>query len=308
MLEQMKERDFEDEICAWLCTRGGYRPGDPARFDRTRALDVQTLLDFVRTSQPKDWKMHQFKNPGKAEQSFMDRFCEEVRRRSLLDVLRHGFSVLGTRFRVVFWKPETGLNPESVRRYQSNILHCTRQLRYSPAHENSVDVALLLNGIPVICLELKNPFTGQTVEDAVRQFRQDRSPDDLFFSFKRRVLTCFAVDPFHVKMTTRLERQKTFFLPFDQGGNGAGEVGGAGNPPAPDGGYPTAYLWQRVLCRDALLELLHKFLHLEKTEKKTPPPARSRSGNASSSRAITSGTCCTSCWTTFAHTARGSST
>ena len=270
MLEQMKERNFEDDICAWLCTHGGYRPGDPARFDRTRALDVQTLLDFVRTSQPKAWKMHQFKNPGKAEQSFVDRFCEEVRRRSLLDVLRYGFSVLGTRFRVVFWKPETGLNPESVRRYQSNILHCTRQLRYSPAHENSVDVALLLNGIPVICLELKNPFTGQTVEDAVRQFRQDRSPDDLFFSFKRRVLTCFAVDPFHVKMTTRLERQKTFFLPFDQGGNGAGEVGGAGNPPAPDGGYPTAYLWQRVLCRDALLELLHKFLHLEKTEKKDP--------------------------------------
>lgn len=270
MLEQMKERNFEDDICAWLCTHGGYRPGDPARFDRTRALDVRTLLDFVRTSQPKAWKMHQFKNPGKAEQSFVDRFCEEVRRRSLLDVLRHGFSVLGTRFRVVFWKPETGLNPESVQRYQSNILHCTRQLRYSPAHENSVDVALLLNGIPVICLELKNPFTGQTVEDAVRQFRQDRSPDDLFFSFKRRVLTCFAVDPFHVKMTTRLERQKTFFLPFDQGSNGAGEVGGAGNPPAPDGGYPTAYLWQRVLCRDALLELLHKFLHLEKTEKKDP--------------------------------------
>ena len=179
MLEQMKERNFEDDICAWLCTHGGYQPGDPARFDRTRALDVQTLLDFVRTSQPKAWKMHLFKNPGKAEQSFVDRFCEEVRRRSLLDVLRHGFSVLGTRFRVVFWKPETGLNPESVQRYQSNILHCTRQLRYSPAHENSVDVALLLNGIPVICLELKNPFTGQTVEDAVRQFRQDRSPDDL---------------------------------------------------------------------------------------------------------------------------------
>lgn len=125
MLEQMKERDFEDDICAWLCTHGGYRPGDPARFDRTRALDVRTLLDFVRTSQPKAWKMHQFKNPGKAEQSFVDRFCEEVRRRSLLDVLRHGFSVLGTRFRVVFWKPETGLNPESVQRYQSNILHCT---------------------------------------------------------------------------------------------------------------------------------------------------------------------------------------
>ena len=97
MLEQMKERNFEDDICAWLCTHGGYRPGDPARFDRTRALDVQTLLDFVRTSQPKAWKMHQFKNPGKAEQSFVDRFCEEVRRRSLLDVLRYALERPGIR-------------------------------------------------------------------------------------------------------------------------------------------------------------------------------------------------------------------
>ena len=268
MSEDLRERNFEDDICASLCSDGGYAAGDPKKFDRRLALDVETLLAFVRSSQPKAWRVHEAKNPGKAEQVFVERFCKEVQNRSLLDVLRQGFTILGTRFRVVFWKPENSYNPELVRQYECNVLHCTRQLRYSPSCENSVDVALLINGIPVICLELKNPLTGQNVDDAVRQFRQDRSPDDLFFSFKRRVLTCFAVDPFNVKMTTRLEKEKTFFLPFNQGSNGAGEVGGAGNPPSRDGRYPTAYLWEEVLCKDSLLELLSRFLHLEKTERK----------------------------------------
>ncbi|WP_299392834.1 type I restriction endonuclease [uncultured Desulfovibrio sp.] len=280
MSDNLRERNFEDDICAWLCTHGGYAAGDPARFDRVEALDVQTLLDFVRSSQPKAWTMHERKNPGKAEKVFVDRFCKEVRTRSLLEVLRQGFKILGVAFRVVFWKPENDLNPETVRLYESNILHCTRQLRYSPANENSVDVALFVNGIPVVCLELKNPLTGQTVEDAVRQFRQDRSPDDLFFAFKRRVLTCFAVDPFRVRMTTCLAREKTYFLPFDQGSNGAGEVGGAGNPIPRDNDYATSYLWKKVLCKDSLLELLQKFLHLkveEKKDERTGKPVRKES-------------------------------
>ena len=268
MMDDLRERNFEDDICAWLCEHGGYTAGDPARFDRTRALDVQTLLDVVRTSQPEAWKKHEQRNPGKAEAVFLDSFCKEVQKHSLLDVLRRGFSILGVPFRVVFWQPENDLNPETVALYRRNVLHCTRQLRYSPHNENSVDVTLLVNGIPVICLELKNPLTGQTVEHAMRQFRYDRSPDDLFFAFKRRVLTCFAVDLYHVRMTTRLQGKDTTFLPFDQGSNGAGEVGGAGNPVSPDGDYATAYLWKRVLRADSLLELLQKFLHLKVEEKK----------------------------------------
>lgn len=268
--DNLKERNFEDDICGWLCGQGGYVAGKPENFDRSLALDTATLLEFVKKSQPREWKRHERNCPGRAEQVFIERFCREVRVTSLLEVLRKGFTILGTKFRVVFWKPETGLNPESLRQYEANILHCTRQLHYTPSSENSVDVALLLNGIPLVCLELKNPLTGQNVDDAVRQFRQTRSPDDLFFSFKRRVLVCFAVDPYHVRMTTRLAGEKTFFLPFDQGSNGAGEVGGAGNPQPPDGDYATAYLWQEVLKRDSLLELLQKFLHLEVKEEKNP--------------------------------------
>lgn len=278
--DNLKERNFEDDICGWLYERGGYVAGSPEHFDRSLALDTATLLEFVKKSQPREWKRHEHNYPGKADQVFIDRFCKEVEVTSLLDVLRKGFTILGAKFRVVFWKPETGLNPDSLAQYEANILHCTRQLRYSPANENSVDVALLLNGIPLVALELKNPLTGQNVDDAVKQYKKTRSPDDLFFSFKRRVLACFAVDPYRVKMTTRLAGDATRFLPFDQGSNGAGEVGGAGNPQPKDGEYATAYLWQEVLKRDSLLELLQKFLHLEVREgkdEKTGKPYRKES-------------------------------
>lgn len=162
MSEDLRERNFEDDICASLCSDGGYAAGDPKKFDRRLALDGETLLAFVRSSQPKAWRVHEAKNPGKAEQVFVERFCKEVQNRSLLDVLRQGFTILGTRFRVVFWKPENSYNPELVRQYECNVLHCTRQLRYSPSCENSVDVALLINGIPVICLELKIPSQDRT--------------------------------------------------------------------------------------------------------------------------------------------------
>lgn len=263
------ERDFEADICQWLCASGGYEAGDPKNFDRQIALDTATLLRFVRQTQPKAWRLHEKKNPGNAETAFIQRFCKEVSNRSLLDVLRNGFKILGTHFRVIYWKPETGLNAETLALYNANILHCVRQLRYSPASENSIDIALLVNGIPIVAIELKNPLTGQNVDDAVQQYKKDRSQDDLFFSFKRRVLVCFAVDPSNVRMTTRLAGANTVFLPFDQGSNGPGRVGGAGNPSNEDD-YPVAHLWKNILERDALIELLQRYLHLRTDEKIDP--------------------------------------
>ena len=129
-------------------------------------------------------------------------------------------------------------------------------------------MVLFLNGIPVVTLELKCQFTGQDTANAIQQYKFDRAGKDAIFEFKNRVLVHFAVDLTHVYMTTRLEGEKTYFLPFNQGSNGAGNVGGKGNPINPDG-YDTAYLWESVLCRDRLLEILHKYLHLqqEKDEK-----------------------------------------
>ncbi len=186
----------------------------------------------------------------------------------LLKVLRQGFTDRGIKFRAVFWKPETSINETSQAQYAANILHCTRQLHYSLSNENSIDIVLFLNGIPVVSMELKCQFTGQDTANAIQQYKFDRAGKDAIFEFKNRVLVHFAVDLTNVYMTTRLEGAKTYFLPFNQGSNGAGNVGGKGNPINPDG-YDTAYLWENVLCKDRLLEILHKYLHLqqEKDEK-----------------------------------------
>lgn len=258
----LTEKQFESDIEYSLLTYGGYTKGDAKVFDRTVALDVATLISFVKATQPKSWEKYETIYGTSCEKSFVERFCKEVRSLGLLSVLRHGFKDRGITFRVVYWKPETSINQTAQAQYESNILHCTRQLHYSLNNENSIDIVLFLNGIPVVSMELKNQFTGQDTDNAIAQYKFDRAGKDAIFEFKNRVLVHFAVDLYNVFMTTRLQGANTYFLPFNQGSNGCGNVGGKGNPQNPDG-YQTAYLWEKVLAKDSLLEILHKYMHLQ---------------------------------------------
>ena len=258
----VKEKRFEQDIEEYLVTEGGYQKGDPRAFDREKALDVGAFLQFVRTSQPKAWARFEKIYGADSERQLVERFCREVKMVGLLKVLRQGFTDRGIKFRAVFWKPETTINETTQAQYAANILHCTRQLHYSLHNENSIDMVLFVNGIPVVSMELKCQFTGQDTANAIEQYKLDRASKDPIFAFGQRVLVHFAVDLSSVYMTTRLEGEDTYFLPFNQGSNGAGKVGGKGNPVNPDG-YDTAYLWQTVLCKDRLLEILHKYMHLQ---------------------------------------------
>lgn len=257
-----KEKRFEQDIEEYLVTEGGYQKGDPRAFDREKALDVGAFLQFVRTSQPKAWARFEKIYGADSERQLVERFCREVKMAGLLKVLRQGFTDRGIKFRAVFWKPETTINETTQTQYAANILHCTRQLHYSLHNENSIDMVLFVNGIPVVSMELKCQFTGQDTANAIEQYKLDRASKDPIFAFGQRVLVHFAVDLSNVFMTTRLEGEDTYFLPFNQGSNGAGKVGSKGNPINPDG-YDTAYLWQTVLCKDRLLEILHKYMHLQ---------------------------------------------
>lgn len=258
----LTEKQFETDIEYSLLTYGGYEKGDPKVFDRAVALDVDTLISFIKATQPKSWEKYETIYGTSCEKSFVERFCKEVRSLGLLSVLRHGFKDRGITFRVVYWKPETSINQTAQAQYARNILHCTRQLHYSVSNENSIDIVLFLNGIPVVSMEIKNQFTGQDTDNAIRQYKFDRASKDTIFEFKNRVLVHFAVDLYNVFMTTRLQGANTYFLPFNQGSNGAGTVGRKGNPQNPDG-YQTAYLWEKVLAKDSLLEILHKYMHLQ---------------------------------------------
>lgn len=257
-----KEKRFEQDIEEYLTTKGGHIKGDPKAFDRKLALDVNTFVSFIKTSQPKAWERFEKIYGADSEKQIVDRFCREVKMVGLLKVFRQGFTDRGIKFRAVFWKPETTINPTTMAQYNANIFHCTRQLHYSLHNENSIDIVLFINGIPVVSMELKCQFTGQNTDNAIRQYKFDRATKDALFEFKNRVLVHFAVDLSNVYMTTKLEGANTYFLPFNQGSNGAGNVGGKGNPVNPDG-YDTAYLWEQVLCKERLLEILHKYLHLQ---------------------------------------------
>ena len=186
-----------------------------------------------------------------------------------MSVMRHGFKHRGMDFKVCYFKPESTLNDVAVKRYEQNVCQCIRQWHYSEQNNNSVDMMLAINGIPVVAIELKNQLTGQTVDNAKLQWQYDRDQREPAFWLNHRILAYFAVDLYEAWMTTELKGTDTYFLPFNQGSNGAGNDGGAGNPQAEDDNYVTSYIWENVLQKDSLLDIIQKFISFEvKTEKK----------------------------------------
>ncbi len=253
------EKAFENAIVESLTTQGGYQLGDAAHFDRDRAFDPSTLLRFIQTSQPEAWQQLTGIHGVTIETKLLDRLCQEIEQRGMLDVLRYGMVDHGVRFKLAYFKPASALNPETLALYNQNILTVTRQVYYSTRNQNSIDLLLSINGLPVATIELKNQFTHQDVEDAKQQYGRDRDNRELLFQFKRRALVHFAVDPDEVWMTTRIDGDNTRFLPFNKG-----YKRGAGNPPNPNG-YKTAYLWEDIWTKDSWLDIVGRFMHLEQS-------------------------------------------
>src|SRR5699024_6740932 len=228
-------------------------------YDANKGLDLNTLISYIKETQPKMWSRYLKVIGNTPEESFYRRFEQEVQQHGLLHILRYGIQDRGCKFKVIQFKPSSSLNEEVIYQYRANKTQLIRQFAYSPNNHNTLDIVLSINGIPLIALELKNQFKNQSVEHAKKQFMFDRDPKETVFKFNHRFLVYFAVDTHEVWMTTKLAGEKTYFLPFNQGSNGAGNVGGAGNPQQL-GDYSTAYLWQNVLQKDALLDILQRFL------------------------------------------------
>ena len=265
-----KEISFEDEVCAHLAAHGWlYAPGDTAHHDRSRALFLADLNAWVQTTQPATWGALSKTHGAAAGSVLADRLRKSLDERGVLDVLRNGLDIIGAKGRVAMaqFKPAMGMNPDIIARYQANRLRVVRQVRYSAANENSIDLVLYLNGIPVATVELKTNFT-QSLQDAIDQYRFDRNPKpkgqtaEPLLSFPGGALVHFAVSNREVAMTTRLEGPATRFLPFNQG-----DHGGEGNPSG-TGGHPTAYLWEQVWQRDSWLEILGRFMVTRRDAKK----------------------------------------
>lgn len=233
-----------------------------------KGVDIKTLIGFIKDTQPKTWERFEKQCASDAEKKFYKVFQDNVEMKGIVEVLKHGFKHRGMKFRVVSFMPESGLNETSLRNYEHNVCRCIRQFHFAASGNQTVDMVLDVNGIPVVGIELKNRFTGQNTDDSVWQWQHRRDPRETCFKFNSRMVAFFAADLYDVRMTTKLEGEGTFFLPFNQGSNGAGNNGGAGNPESE--GYCTEHLWKVALQKDSLLDILNKFLHLEvKEEVKT---------------------------------------
>lgn len=268
------EKRFERDIESFLISpEGGYTQfcGQDTdgnwvhnrQHDVAKCIYMDVLCEFIERTQPKEWAKYVKYYGENAAEKLYHRLETTISNQGLLYVLRNGIEDMGCKLKMCFFKPESELNPLAVERYEANILGCTRQFRYSTANTNTIDMVLSVNGIPVVALELKNQLTGQDYHCAINQFKDDRSSKEFAFRLNHRFLVYFAVDLYEAWMTTQLLDGKTRFLPFNQGSNGAGVTGGAGNPQNPNG-YDTSYLWEEVLQRDSLLDLIHRFISFVK--------------------------------------------
>lgn len=231
---------------------GGYRKRTSEDYDRALCLIPGDVLDFIYATQPKEWEKFRKQHGAEAKARFFQRLESELRNRGTLDVLRKGIKTYGCTFKLAYFPPSSGLNYEMLKLYAENIFSEVRQLHFSRRTNESIDLALFLNGLPIFTAELKNPFKGQNVQDAVKQYRE-RDKHEPIFAFGR-VLAHFAVDPDYVMMTTHVDGPGTVFLPFNQGKNG-----GAGNPPSWQG-FSTAYLWERIWTQESVLNLVFHFI------------------------------------------------
>ena len=254
------EQTFEEAIESNLLEHGGYVKGSSTDFDVKLGLFPRYITNFLKQSQPKAWEKIANIHKDEVEKKVLQRLVKEIDLRGVLDVLRKGFTDYGVKFQMAYFKPESTLNPEADVLYQTNHLSVTRQLYYERVGKNSLDMVLSLNGLPIATIELKNQFSGQSVENAKKQYVYDREPNEPIFQFKKRALVHFAVDTDEAFMTTKLDGKNTRYLPFNLGFNN-----GAGNPPNPNG-YRTAYLWEQVWTKDSFMDIIGKFLHLSVEE------------------------------------------
>jgi type I restriction enzyme R subunit len=255
-----REQDFEEHIEEHLC-KNRYSSLPPTAYDKTLCLIPSELMEFIRETQPKSLEKLELQYGTETEYKLKKRIASEIENRGVIDVLRNGVKDRGCEFKLVYFQPKSGLNPDHRELYKKNRFSVIRQLKYSLKNENSIDMGVFINGIPIVLMELKNSLTGQNQIDAEKQWKYDRDPKESLFRFKRN-LVYFAVGNEKISMTTQLAGGNTRFLPFNKD---------IENPVNPHG-HKTHYLWEDILQLNSLLDLIENFVHIREEEDKVYDP------------------------------------
>lgn len=259
-----KEKGLESLIVDYLCGQNGYELGTNADYSKEYAIDATRLFRFLKETQPEKVEMLGIFSSGIKRLQFLNRLQGEIAKRGIVDVLRKGIQMYPVSNLVLFYQTPSECNIEAQKMFDKNIFSVTRQLMYSEDNTRlALDLAIFINGLPVITCELKNQFTKQNADDAVQQYKVDRDPRELLFQFKR-CMVHFAVDDVRILFCTRLSGKQSWFLPFDKGWED-----GAGNPPNPDG-LKTDYLWKMILTKSELANIIENYAQVvEKVDEDT---------------------------------------
>lgn len=264
----MTEKGLETIMVEYLRNHNGYEQGQSADFDREYTLDPGRVERFIRSTQPDKVEQTMCFGPESQRRFFFRRLSDKIASDGITNVLRKGFRFNGLLFDLYYPIPSE-LNPSAIDFYQRNIFSVTRQLHHSAENAlDALDVCIFINGFPIITAELKNHYTGQTVKNAIKQYQDDRPATDPLFA-PRRCAVHFAVDDEQIMMCSELKGKDSWFLPFNKGVNG-----GAGNPWR-ESKILTEYLWQEVLTKDSLADILENYAQvIEKEEEGKPKPVK----------------------------------
>ena len=262
MVTDTSEKNLETILVSYLCDAQGYEEGTSEDYNKNYALDTERVKRFILSTQKKKAENTACFTSEVSERKFFAELNKQLASRGITDVLRKGFRYISELFDMYYPLPSE-LNPTAQEMYAKNIFCVTRQLFYSKDNSNSIDVMVSLNGMPVMTMELKNHYTNQTVENAIRQYQTDRDASDPLLAPKRCAVH-FAVDDDNIRMCTWLCGKSSWFLPFDKGANG-----GAGNPVNPNG-LRTSYLWEDILKKESLSDILENYAQVvKKKDEKT---------------------------------------
>ena len=262
MTTDTSEKNLETILVSYLRDVHGYEEGVSENYNKDYALDAERVKRFILSTQKKKAENTACFASEMSERKFFTELNKQLATRGITDVLRKGFRYISEIFDMYYPLPSE-LNPTAQEMYAKNIFCVTRQLFYSKDNSNSIDVMVSLNGMPVMTIELKNHYTGQTVENAIKQYQTDRDANDPLLAPKRCAVH-FAVDDDDIRMCTWLSGKSSWFLPFNKGVNG-----GAGNPINPHG-VRTSYLWENILKKESLSDIIENYAQVvKKKDEKT---------------------------------------
>ncbi|EAJ7104726.1 type I restriction endonuclease subunit R [Campylobacter upsaliensis] len=250
------EKNLESFIEAHLL-ESGYIKRESKDYDKSLGVDRELFLNFLHSTQAKT--LQELEIRGIKEQELLKRIFSQIQDKGIVKALQAHIEIMGVKLFLAYPKPNSNANPQALENYEKNIFSITRQLYYSEKNNKSLDMVIFLNGLPLITMELKNPFTGQNVYNAIEQYKKDRDPRESIF---KQSVVHFALDSDLIYMSTKLEGIQTKFLPFNRGlNNGSGAIGlecGGGNPAVKDK-MKTSYFWEELLQKDTLSKLLFDF-------------------------------------------------